>query len=246
MQVKCNICGGINDIYPGERILRCEYCGNSLSIERGKGPEHLVLLHERDDKMAIEAATSFIMEKTKRTVTCTGTSLHLVPFVVKGNSPSGTSEAATSKKPFSGLRVVQPAGRFVFFEDFITQATEGKTFQKSDTEAYETIRFEGNASGALRIVHIPIYIVSYRCGNREGEALVTAESWQVTDSDLPPAMEKEFDTSKLILPVSLFLIFTAAGFTAKSFFAGALLVIGGSGLSYLILALRQRLNASRP
>ena len=63
MKVQCNLCGGENEVHPGQEMLFCEYCGSSLALERNGGPEHLILPHERNDKTAGEALRSLLAEK---------------------------------------------------------------------------------------------------------------------------------------------------------------------------------------
>ena len=63
MRVHCDLCGGDNEIHPGQEMLHCSYCGSSLAIEDDGGTDHLILPHERRDSKAEKALVSLLARR---------------------------------------------------------------------------------------------------------------------------------------------------------------------------------------
>ncbi|MCD6379785.1 hypothetical protein J7M07_04995, partial [bacterium] len=62
MIVKCKLCGGENRVYPGQKMLKCSYCGSALQVDSSYYPEHLILPHKRNDKTAEDILCSFLLK----------------------------------------------------------------------------------------------------------------------------------------------------------------------------------------
>ena len=63
MIVKCELCGGENRVHPGQKMLKCSYCGSALLVDDSNYPEHLILPHKRNDKAVEDILRSFLLKR---------------------------------------------------------------------------------------------------------------------------------------------------------------------------------------
>ena len=228
MNVECGFCGGLNEIFPDESIIRCAYCGSTIALKDNSKLKHLVLKHTPDIKRANEELSSYILRKTNRVVECENTKLYYVPFISRGDSQKITSIARDER--FKGLRTFQPYGIYTFLDDFLL-AHEG---EGNMAEVIEMNKKENN--DYFRIIYVPIYEITYKCNALRARAFVVGETFEVYAVELPERAIARVNSINTIVPISLFAIFFVSGIFGGGLLLKTLISSITAGLAYVYLS----------
>jgi hypothetical protein len=198
MQVNCSLCGGENSIDPGQKMLFCSYCGSALRIEGG-GREHLILPHERNDSHAEDALRSFLLGRNRARPKEMKTEFMYFPFAtVEDDSGSTTTVPASDKHVLPGNVSDPPAGNYRFFDA-----------EPAGKEKVIPVGME--IKGAKRILHLPVYIITYTSGGSSWKAAVIGESWQVVMDELPLERAVTVSARNLLAAAGLFFLYLVIG-----------------------------------
>jgi len=229
MQVKCSLCGGENNIHPGQEMLFCSYCGSALALKDKTGPEHLILPHKRNDKSAVEALDSFFLSRNRARPQDMDAEFSYVPYLVieDKNGRTATIPALEKSALFDPIPF-PPAGSYRFFDEKFAEKEKIRKIEKTE-------------DGALRILHLPVYLVRYKSGEWDGTAMVIGESWQVITDDLPPERAVSLDMTHILAAFGLFVGFLFLGKSVSSWSARLFLLFGASMFGFAILSLRNKL-----
>jgi hypothetical protein len=177
MQVNCRLCGGENSIHPGQEMLFCSYCGSALAVEEVRGPERLILPHNRNDRHAEEALRSFLASKSLASPKDIKLDFAYVPYtMLEDDRGHLIGQPGRSTWPELGPLSFPPAGQYRFFDESL--AGEEKVFPHD--EEPETL------AAAARILFLPVYRVRYRASGKKYRALIMGESYYVFAEALPP------------------------------------------------------------
>jgi hypothetical protein len=197
MIVSCNLCGGENRVNPGQKMLFCSYCGSALVIQEERLPEHLILPHERNDRGAEEALRSFLLSKKRPRAEIGEIRFTYVPFILAEDEDGETRLAPASKETWAAIPY-PPSGNYRYFDE---------EFAGDET----VVPASAAPKGSDRLLHLPLYRISYKAGPWQGTACVVGESWQVYAYELPPERPEPLNVSYLLIAASLFTLFLFVG-----------------------------------
>jgi hypothetical protein len=228
MQVKCNLCGGENDVHPGQKMLFCAYCGSALALEEQRGPEHLILPHKRSDRQAEEALRSHLLSKNRGQPKDVEINFFFLPFLMLEDE---TGKAETVQAPgvpaIAGNLAFSPAGNYRFYEE-------------QHAENQKIIPFNDITKGTIRILHLPVYQLTYRMGRQNYEATVIGESWQVLADELPPEGAVQLDAHNVLIAAVLFVSYLLIGKLASGWPARLFILLAAGTVGFVFYKLRSR------
>lgn len=228
MLVRCDCCGGENQTDPGHEMLVCAYCGTALAIEKRRGPERLILAHERSDSRAEAALRSFLIEKGRRRPVALSTAFSFMPFAMIEDADGATSLApACASCANLGGTPYPPAGHYRFSDG-------------TNPPGEPVVPEETTDPRAARIIHLPVYLIRYKSGGWNGDAAVVGESWQVIAGTLPPERPQALDLRALGALTGLFIAYFIIGALVPRAPARLSLVAGAALAAYGALVYHER------
>lgn len=228
MIVRCSLCGGENAIKPGQEMLACMYCGSALAIDKTPGPEHLILVHARDDRAAENVLRSFLMEKDRRRLVEATIDFSYVPYAMieTGDGETSIAPACASHAPQGGVPY-PPAGEYRFFDE-------------SGIPSERIVPVDRIEKDAIRIVHLPVYVIRYAAGGWKGRAAVIGESWQVIAAELPPERPRALNAGLFIAAALLFAAYLVIGKLSSSMLGRLALIMAASGAGYALFTVHEK------
>ncbi|MCK4538307.1 MAG: hypothetical protein KAV42_05865 [Candidatus Krumholzibacteria bacterium] len=228
MNVQCSLCGGENKIHPGQEMLFCEYCGSSLAVEKQDGPEHLILPHERNDKVAGEALRSLLTEKKLARPKDMKIEFSYIPFVMIENDRGKMQTMPAPGAPSWAMPIpFPPAGNYSFFDEALTSDEKFHPVKETPADAHKTL-------------HLPVYRISYRAVGRKFRALVIGGSLLVLAKGLPHGMPAPLSIPNMIAAGSIFTGLLMAGRFMSGWSSRIGLIIIVSTIAYAIFSIRER------
>ena len=233
MLVKCSLCGGENEIHPGQKVLFCSYCGSTLALEDNGGPEHLILPHKRNDRNAEETLRSFLLNKSRARPRDVKVNFQYVPFLmIEDDKGRVRTMPALNKSAVPDDLPYPPAGSYRFFDE--TLADEEKVLPVEKSE-----------NGTIKILPLPLYQVSYSAGSAEYEAAVIGESWQVLAGELPPESPVTLNMNNVLAAAGLFVVYLFIGKAAPSWPGRLAILLAASTVGITIYYLHGKLVRHR-
>ncbi|MCX5754437.1 MAG: hypothetical protein NTW97_12500 [Candidatus Krumholzibacteria bacterium] len=228
MLVRCSLCGGENAIDPGQEMLACSYCGSALAIDKAPGPEHLILVHTRDDRAAEGVLRSFLIEKNLRRPVGAAIDFSFIPYAMieTGDGETSIAPACASHVPQGGVPY-PPAGEYRFFDETGAPSERIVPIDRIDTDA-------------IRIVHLPVYGIRYKAGEWKGTAAIVGESWQVIADELPPERPRVPNLGILIAAALLFAAYLVIGRFASNVLGRLALIMAASAAGYALFTIYER------
>jgi hypothetical protein len=226
MIVSCNLCGGENKVHPGQKMLFCSFCGSALAIQKERSLEHLILPHERNDRGAGEALRSYLLSKRRGRCEIGETRFAYLPFVLVEEENGRTRIVPASKETRASVSY-PPSGNYQFFDE---------TLAGNET----VVPLSDEAVDGERLLHLPVYDVSYHVGRFEGKADVIGESWQVQTDVLPAETGESFDFSRALKAAALFTLFLFIGKLVPGWLARFALTMIAAAAGYAILTIREK------
>jgi len=209
-------------------MLACSYCGAALALEMPRGPEHLILVHKRDDGAAENVLRSFLIEKGRKSPLRMATNFSFVPYaMIEDSDGKGSVEPACASGVLAGGAPYPPAGEYRFFDE---SCASGETI----------VPVEEAASDTVRIIHLPVYAIRYEGGAWKGMAAVIGESWQVVAGELGPERPRAMNPGLAVAALGLFIAYLILGRLASNILARLALIMAASGGGYLIFSLHER------
>jgi hypothetical protein len=232
MKVKCSLCGGGNDVHPGQEMLFCAFCGSALVIDEDGGPEHLILPHKRSDSHAEAALRAFLLRKGLSRPQKIKSSFSYVPYVmVEDDRGRLFGRPGKGAPPEAGPLPFPPAGEYCFFDE---QLADGEDVIPLD-EASD------DPADGFKILHLPVYKLQYRSSGKKFSALVMGESYYVYADELPDPGVPSIDFRNLLVGFSLFIAYMFAGLLGHNAFSKALVIIAAAIAGWAGLKVRERL-----
>ncbi len=229
MIATCTLCGGDNEYRPGEKMIVCSYCGASLAIEKPRGPERLILCHERNDFLAEQALGSFLLERDRRLPSRMKTDYVVAPFLMIEDDEGKTRIApAAPLGRLGGAVPLLPAGKYDYLDD-------------AAVESRKLIPARKVEPGTIKILHLPVYTIRYATGSWKGTACVIGESWQVLANDMPPERKRALNLAMLVAAVGLFVGYLFLGELARNLVSRLALITGASGAGYFLFFIHERI-----
>jgi len=227
MQIKCELCGGENELLPGQKMLRCVYCGSTLAV-RDEEFEHLILPHRRDDSTAEDMLCSFLLKRGCPAPDDIETEFSFVPFWVIEDESGGASciPAAGAPRGVGPLADIPP-GDYCFFDEKLASGEN-------------LIQAAGRDDRACRMIHLPLYLISFRMEKKRVYAVITGENWHVQMEKVPARRNKSMDIASLLPAAGLFIIYLLAGKLAGSLMARLGLIAAASAAGYSVYRIRDK------
>jgi hypothetical protein len=229
MIVRCDLCGGENEIHPGQEILLCGYCGSSLALETRDAPEHLILPHERNDGHAELALRSLLTARKLARPADIKIEFSFVPYAIAGGS-DGKARAVPAPGAPSWARPLPfpPAGNYSFFKKDL--AGKEKVFDLRSVP-----------EEARQLLHLPLYRIKYRAAGGKYDALVAGESLMTISDKFPPEVPAPASVPNMIAAACLFTVFLLIGRLASGWAARFVFVLLAASAGYVFFSLRERM-----
>ena len=232
MRVSCSLCGGENEIHPGQKMLFCSFCGSALAVRERPGPERLILPHERNDRIAADALRSHLSLAERIAPRDVRVEFSYVPYLMLEDERGETVACPCRGAPReAGPIPAPPAGDYRWFDETLAG---GETIVPLDPSDAQT-------EGVSRILHLPLYRIRYAAGGKKRRALVMGESLYVYADDLPPRRTPAPAAPGLIAALALTAAFLFVGRLGHSFAARGLVIAVASAVAWAAFTLRNRM-----
>jgi hypothetical protein len=232
MKVNCRLCGGENNVHPGQEMLFCSYCGSSLAIEEERGPERLILPHERSDRNASDALKSFLASKSLASPKEIKIDFAYIPYTMLEDDRGRLfGQPGRGVWPEIGPLSFPPAGEYRFFNEQL--AGEEKVIALDEDP--ETI------AQAARILFLPVYRVGYRAAGKKYKALVMGGSYYVFADILPPERPESISIRNIAVAASIAVAYLFIGRLGHSTPARILVIMGVALAGWGAFSLRARM-----
>ncbi len=236
MTLSCPQCGAPVEARTETSFLHCPFCTSSFVAEAGLGIAEYYLSHGRDDRFAWSALASALeVEGADSSVEQGGCDYLVAPFWL--SRAGGSRRLVPARRhPWLGVTsFVLPGGDLLF-------VPEGSDFTPPDIPAAEALgEGAGKERGSLSLVHLPLYLLSFRTGGSQCRAVVSATDRRVYLLDSPPrrAVTLPFRHVALISAYTLLLVIVGLAMKNHLHRAVVFAVIGGACYFSLYAFLRR-------
>ena len=229
MIVKCRLCGGENKIFPGQKMLKCSYCGSALQVDNSNSPEHLILPHDRNDKTAEDILRSFLLKHNMGRPSKLKTNFYFVPYtMIEDENGKSGGYPALGAPSTAGPIPDPPAGDYCYFTEDLAG---GEIIIKPKELDPET----------SKIIHLPLYDISFRLGKKKWKAALIGESWEIQMDRMPPQQSSSPDWSMIITAGGLFAVYLIIGALGHSFMAKCVILFTVSAISFFTFKIRKKI-----
>ena len=180
MTISCPQCGAPAEARTDTRFHHCPFCTSSFVAEAGVGIAEYYLTHWRDDRLAWSAIASAVGEGSGPPVERLGCDYLVAPFWLP-RSGGERRLAPALRHPWLGeVSLVLPGGDLLF-------VPEGSEFTPPDIAAMEALGDgAGKEPGSLALVHLPLYLLTFRIGDSQCRAVVSGVDHRTYLLDSPP------------------------------------------------------------
>lgn len=176
MQVLCPQCGAPVEALTESRFYRCPFCASSFVVHEGKGLAEYTFRHERDDRQAWSALSSYL-EAGLFTDPVEQVAVDYIAFPFWMVSHNGDRRRLTPARehPFPEIsHVTLPAGDLVFLDD------TGEYPAPSISREQARERMPGDeGKGTWSLVFLPLYFLKCRASEQEYTAIVSGPDGRV-------------------------------------------------------------------
>lgn len=232
MQVNCRLCGGENSVHPGQEMLFCSYCGSALAIEEDRGPERLILPHQRNDRHSEEALRSFLAAKNLASPKDIKLDFAYIPYsMLEDDRGRLFGQPGRGSWPEVGPLSSPPAGEYRFFDESLAG---GETVIPPDEDP-ETL------AEAARILFLPVYRVRYRAAGKKYRALIMGESYYVFADTIPPKRPRSVSIPNILAAVSMAVVYLFLGKLGHSAAARIMVIMAAALAGWGVFSLRARM-----
>ncbi|HUV35392.1 MAG TPA: hypothetical protein VMX58_00450 [Patescibacteria group bacterium] len=234
MHVSCSLCGGENEIHPGQKMLLCSYCGSSLAVDALNGPEHLILPHERNDRHAGEELCSFLLARRMPRPKDIKVDFSYTPFLAVEDEKGRAGTIPGSADPPAGASTLPypPAGCYRFFDEALAGAER-------------IVPVERTENGTTRILHIPVYRMLYTAAGGTWRATVIGESWQVHADEYPPERPSIVNMQNVLIAAGILAAYLFIGKLGHGWLSRFVVTFAAAAMGYVFLALKRKVTEKR-
>lgn len=232
MRVSCNLCGGDNEILPGQEMLFCSFCGSALALEERREPDRLILPHARNDRLAADALRSHLSLGGMASPRDIRVEFSYVPFLMVEDERGESVACPCSGAPRgTGPVPAPPAGDYRFFDQSLAGGEKVVPLDPRDAAA----------PGVERVLHLPLYRVVYRAAGRKRRALVMGESLCVYLDSPPPRRPPAPAAPNLIAALALTVALLLVGRFGHSAAARGIVIAAAAAAAWAVAAIRSRM-----
>jgi DNA-directed RNA polymerase subunit RPC12/RpoP len=221
MKVRCTQCGAEIPIEEDAGFIQCEYCGTHLFVEVDRTVQH----YNFRPRMEAGSLASTIMRELSRLeltlpVEITRAELVYFPFwqITTEQGRNVTIPGAiTTIENLAGVTI--PAGDLKFFDP--ENIPSGKIIPPETLLDGALAQFKGlNLRDEVKesaLIHLPVFLVSYRYQDNSYEAAVDALSGNVYADEYPPLPIRDKDRFFGLMMLVTMLIFVLEGVLIRGF-----------------------------
>ncbi|GLI40137.1 hypothetical protein KI811_02720 [Geobacter hydrogenophilus] len=169
MTVSCPQCGAPVEARTETRFHHCPFCTSSFVAEEGRGIAEYYLAHNRDDRLAWSTLASTLEgERNDSPVERLGCEHLVAPFWLS-RSGGGTRLVPALRHPWFGVTsLVLPGGDLLY-------VPKGSDFTPPDIPVAEALaNGAGKEPASLSLVHLPLYLLTFRVNGSDCRAVVSA------------------------------------------------------------------------
>ena len=227
MTLFCPQCGAPAEARTDTRFHHCPFCTSSFVAEQGVGVAEYYLTHGRDDRVAWSALASALEgeggEQPAERLGCD----HLVaPFWLSRTGGEQRLVPALRHPRLGEASLVLPGGDLLF-------VPEGSEFTLPDIPAAEALGDgAGKEPGSLALVHLPLYLLTFRSGDSQYRAVVSGVDRRTYLLDTPPRRASTLPLRHVALVVGYALLLVIAGLAVRSHLYRAVAFAVILGVSY--------------
>lgn len=230
MTVSCPQCGAPVEARTETSFLHCAFCSSSFVVEKGVGIAEYYLIHDRDDRFAWSALASALEagggDSSVEQESC---DYLVAPFWL--SRTDGRQRLVSARRhPWLGeSSLVLPGGDLLF-------VPEGSDFTPPDIAAAEALGDgAGKEPGSLSLIHLPLYLLSFRSGDSLCRTVVSATDRRVYLLDSPPQRVLALPFRHVALVCGYALLLAMTGLAVKSALHRAIAFAVIFGVSFLSL-----------
>ena len=229
MIVKCELCGGENRVHPGQKMLKCSYCGSALLVNDSNYPEHLILPHKRNDKAVEDILRSFLLKHNMGRPRKLEIKFCFVPYtMIEDENGKSSGYPARGAPPSASPIPDPPAGDYCYFEKELADGEKIIQPKELDPET-------------SRIIHLPLYDISFRLGKKEWKAAIIGESWQIQMDRMPPEQSTPLDLPMILTAGGLFAAYFVIGKLGHNWLARFIILLATSAMGFLAFKIRKKM-----
>lgn len=210
MTISCPQCGAPLEARTDTRFHHCPFCTSSFVAEQGVGIVEYYLTHGRDDRLAWSALGSAVGEGSDSPVERLGCDHLVAPFWLS-RSGGGQRLVSALRHPWLGeASLVLPGGDLLF-------VPEGSEFTPPNIPATEALGDgAGKEPGSLALVHLPLYLLTFRIGDSQCRAVVSGVDRRIYLLDTPPRPASTLPLRHVALVAGYALLLVIAGLAVKN------------------------------
>lgn len=193
------------------RFHHCPFCTSSFVAEQGVGIAEYYLTHGRDDRLAWSVLASALEgEGGVQAVERLDCRYLVAPFWLS-RSGAGQRIVSALRHPWlEATTLVMPGGDLLF-------VPEGNDFTPPDIPAAEALGDgAGKEPGSLCLVHIPLYLLTFRSGENRCRAVVSGVDRRIYFLETPPRSISAIPLRHAALVAGYALFLVVVGLTVKN------------------------------
>jgi len=226
--ISCPQCGAPAEARTDTRFHHCPFCTSSFVAEQRVGVAEYYLSHGRDDRLAWSALASALEAgSADPPVERLGCEYTVAPFWLS-RTGGGQRLLSALRHPWLGeVSLVLPGGDLLF-------VPEGSDFPPPDISATEALgEGAGKEPGSLALVHLPLYLLTFRSGDSQCRAVVSAVDRRTYLLDAPPRRASTLPLRHMALVAGYALLLVIVGLAVRNHLHRALafaVILGGAYL----------------
>jgi len=211
MSARCPQCGYKAELLTETQFHTCGQCGAAYRVYGGQGVPEQYLCHDRDDTLAWGALLGLLDTEARQLPGQPGNvhfGYHPFWFADLQDGSSSLKPAAPLPDGFP-LPAAAPVGAL----DFITPPS---SFPQPSIKPETALSGAGDLK-KLRLLQLPLYLISYQVAGADYQATVSGSVWQVYADTLPEEGGIHLPLRRLTFLGAYLAILLAAGFLSPDY-----------------------------
>jgi DNA-directed RNA polymerase subunit RPC12/RpoP len=221
MKIRCTQCGAEISIEEDAGFIQCEYCGTHLFVELDRTVRHYSIQSNLGEKSVAPAISRHLSRmELNLPVEIINSELSYFPFwnFTTDQGRRVAIPAATSSIESLG-QVTIPAGDLRFFDPGKIPASQiipPETLLESALSQFKGLGLKDDVKESS-LIHVPMFLVTYRYQDMEYEAAVEAVTGNVYSDEYPPLPVHEKDRFFGMMMAVTLALFILEGVIIKGF-----------------------------
>lgn len=231
MTLSCPQCGAPVEARTDTRFHHCPFCTSSFVAEEGVGVAEYYLSHGRDDRVPWSTLASALEgEGAAQSVERLDCQYLVAPFWLS-RTGDGQRLVPALRHPWLGeVSLLMPGGDLLF-------VPEGCEFIPPEISAAEALGDgAGKEPGSLALVHLPLYLLTFRFGDSRYRAVVSGVDRRIHFLETPPRSISAIPLRNVALVAGYALLLVVVGVTVRNHLHRAVAFAVILGVAYLALS----------